>query len=60
MTDIHIDPNNSPLSPKNTEKVYGKKANQVDPVAGQSEEINTELPEDTDGVANENMFPSAD
>jgi hypothetical protein len=48
------------LSPKNTEKVYGKKANQPDPVAGQSEEINTDVPDDPDNLVIENTYPSAD
>jgi hypothetical protein len=44
------------VSPENTEKLYGLKAIESDPPAGNPEEIDVSLPEDTDGVAEDNMF----
>jgi hypothetical protein len=53
--------NNSPVSPKNTEKLYGSKADQKDPPADGGESIETSLPENFEGVDQEvghTMFPS--
>ncbi len=44
------------VSPENTEKLYGTKAIEDDPPAGNPGEVDVALPEDTDGVAEDNMF----
>ncbi|MBX4200152.1 hypothetical protein KW790_01710 [Candidatus Parcubacteria bacterium] len=49
---------NAIVSPKTTKKLYGENLDIKEPVAGQSDEINTELPEDIDNIE-ENLFPSA-
>lgn len=60
MTNKHTKSDqDSPISPKNTEKLYGDEPIETEPIAGQSETIETELPEDLDFV-DENMFPSSD
>ncbi len=57
--DIQND-NDSPVSPKNTEKLYADEPMEIEaPEAGQAETIETELREDADYV-DENMSPSAD
>lgn len=58
--DTYDNEDESPVSPKNTEKLYADDPMELEPpVAGQAETIETELPEDLDYV-DENMFPSAD
>ncbi|MDB5266835.1 MAG: hypothetical protein JWN89_650 [Parcubacteria group bacterium] len=47
------------VSPANTEKLYGKEADEDEERPGQAETIETELPDAPDDV-DENMFPSAD
>lgn len=49
---------NAIVSPKTTRKLYGDSLDIKEPPAGQSEEINTDLPEDIDNIE-ENLFPSA-
>lgn len=50
---------NSIVSPKTTRKLYGSKPlDQDEPLAGQTDDTPTSLPEDVDDVE-ENMFPSA-
>jgi hypothetical protein len=52
---------NEVVSPKNTEKLYGKKADQPEPKAAGGETTNQALPEDFDSADQEvghNMFPS--
>lgn len=50
---------NAIVSPKNTKKLYGKKKlYQSETRPGDSEEVNTSLPEDIE-YADENIFPSA-
>jgi hypothetical protein len=52
---------NEVVSPKNTEKLYGSKADHSDPPAGSGETIEETLPEDFSGVDQEvgqNIFPS--
>ena len=46
------------VSPENTEKLYGKKADrgQEEPPASNPDNVPTELPEDTDNVAEDNLF----
>jgi hypothetical protein len=51
---------NEVVSPKNTEKLYGKKADQPEPES-RGGEINSTLPEDFSGVDQEvghNLYPS--
>jgi hypothetical protein len=43
------------VDPKNVEKLYGLKAIENDPPAG-NPEVDVALPEDTDGVAEDNLF----
>ncbi|MDB5254565.1 MAG: hypothetical protein JWL80_631 [Parcubacteria group bacterium] len=47
---------NDIVSPQNTEKLYGKKANQNEILAGQEEKLEIGLPDDGDGLAEENLF----
>ncbi|MBX4189347.1 hypothetical protein KW785_02000 [Candidatus Parcubacteria bacterium] len=51
---------NEIVSPENTEKLYGQEAVENDSLASSGGEAEDKLPESTDGVAEENMFPSAD
>ncbi len=48
---------NAIVSPSNTRRIYKQKLDQDEPRPGDSEEINTEIPEDIEYVK-ENMFPS--
>ncbi len=50
---------NDLVSPQNTEALYGDKAEEIVPLAGQEETTPTSLPDSPDDVE-ENMFPSAD
>lgn len=52
---------NEVVSPKNTEKLYGKKADQPEPRPGDTEATETSLPQNFDGVDQEvghNAYPS--
>lgn len=55
---VNTEEANEIVSPKNTEKLYGLKAIESDPPAGNPNEIEVSLPEDD--IPEENMFPSAD
>lgn len=58
--EIEIKDANEIVSPKNTEKLYGNKAEQSDPLA-QGETVEESLPENFGGVDQEvghNLYPS--